>query len=260
MNKNKYFAKVFNAFSKVVQNKGSLTICTGANAPFYESMRDNLLASIVKYEPKTKLVIWDLGLLDSQLSELQCLAKKWGGVIYKFPFEELSEHYAMDKQNYAFKSYCIMKTMCFCSTDYLLWLDAGCGIVNRLDAERNIMKMYGIYSPYSSTTVSQLTLPGVMSEYAEGIIGIGNKPMLSPGCVGVNLHDTIAVGIITRWYHECALPNLLSPVGSSKKNHRQDQSLFSLAYYSIYSTVPVFARRWINIRFHLNKNLEKLHL
>lgn len=79
MNKDKYIVKVFNAFSKVVHDNGSLTICTGANAPFYESMRDNLLASIVKYEPKTKLVIWDLGLLDSQLSELQCLAKKWGG-------------------------------------------------------------------------------------------------------------------------------------------------------------------------------------
>jgi len=248
--------KSFRHLSRWFHNNGTMTIITGANAPFYDSLVNNLLSSINKWEPDVLVYIWDLGLTEGQIDSLNKWYESTGirGKVLIFPFEELPAHFAMDRHNYAFKSYCIYHTMLRRETDYYFWLDAGCGLREQLYPERNLLKWYGFFSPYSSTTVAELTYPSVLMDFCDGICHFGNKRMLSGGVVGLSIHNKQVVALITEWKNLTFLENLLSPIGSNRENHRQDQSLLSLCYYSRNKCVPLLARRGYHFVIHLNKH------
>ena len=177
-----------------------------------------------------------------------------GGVkIINYVESTLSSHYAMARYNYAFKSYCIYKSLPFINTQYAFWLDAGCGLRGPLDAERNILHMYGYYSPYSSTTVGKLTHPTVMSSFFNGDNFFADKQMLSGGVQGWRMDDYKALAMLSEWYNLTRLEDNIDPRGASLQNHRYDQSLLSLLYYSRYGRVPYLARYVYNIEIHLNR-------
>ncbi len=71
MNLDKYVTLAIDKLSRIWHRSGSMTIVTGASAPYYNSMRDNLIASVMKYEPDTKIVVWDMGLTEFQYTEIQ---------------------------------------------------------------------------------------------------------------------------------------------------------------------------------------------
>ncbi len=130
-------------------------------------------------------------------------------------------------------------------------MDAGCGITGPLWAERNVIHHFGFYSPYSRTTVGELTYPTSMNEYMDSRTHIGNKQMLSSGCVGIRVEDDKAATVIAQWNIESKVLDVLAPDGSNRQNHRQDQSVLSLVYYAHHNEVPMGARRRYNILFHL---------
>ena len=74
--------KIFRHLSRIFHNNKSLTIVTGASESFYESLRDNLLHSIFKYENTATLIVWDLGLSAEQLNELELLLRDKGQIIH----------------------------------------------------------------------------------------------------------------------------------------------------------------------------------
>lgn len=78
MNLDKYVTLTIDKLSRVWHRSGSMTIVTGASAPYYNSMRDNLIASVMKYEPEAKIVVWDMGLMESQYIEIQGIVR--GGI------------------------------------------------------------------------------------------------------------------------------------------------------------------------------------
>ena len=129
--------------------KNSLTIVTGASSPFYVSLRDNLLATLAEYEKCSAVYVWDLGLSDEEHDELISLFPRIH--VLKFDYNSYPEHFELKHHNYAFKSACIWETMHIASSDNLLWLDAGCGIKNELKAVRILLRLFGFYSPYSSS-------------------------------------------------------------------------------------------------------------
>ena len=244
--------KIFRHLSRIFHNNKSLTIVTGASESFYESLRDNLLHSIFKYENTATLIVWDLGLSAEQLNELELLLRDKGQIIH-YPEENLSSHFSMKRHNYSFKSYCIYHSMCKCNTNYLLWLDAGCAIRKTLNAERNILKMYGFYSPYSSTSIGQLTYKDVKKYFFDNGYDYAKQQMLTGGVCGFDMKNHKIKSIVREWFLYTLNEQLISPVGADLTNHRFDQSLLSLIYYSHYSKVPFLARRLYDVRIHLNK-------
>lgn len=232
--------------------RNSLAIVTGANSPFYESSRDNLLKTISKYENHAEIYYWDLGLSETEVAELQRLFPFIH--IIPFDYDKYPYFYALEYHNYAFKSACIYETMKIAQTHYLFWLDAGCAIKDSLKAVRVLLKIYGFYSPNSSTSISALTYPTVIKDFLpERFIHIAKSRMLSGGIVGVNLWDFSAVQIIREWYQLTSDLSLLTPEGSNRENHRQDQSLLSLVYYSRKKCLPLLQRRYYEFMVHLNK-------
>ena len=169
-------------------------------------------------------------------------------------FDKYPEYFGLKYHNYAFKSACIWETMHMMSSDNLFWLDAGCGIKNELKAIRILLRVFGFYSPFSSTSVGDLTYPAVLNEFDPmGANGFGKKRMLSGGVVGLNIRNNDATQIIREWHQLTYRQDLLAPEGSNRDNHRQDQSLLSLVYYSRKRNVPILERRYYEFMVHLNK-------
>ncbi|HRS68501.1 MAG TPA: hypothetical protein P5564_07825, partial [Paludibacteraceae bacterium] len=66
----KLFRHAFRHASRHIHDKGSLTIMTGANAPFFDPLITCLLPSIERFEPNAYLYIWDLGFTSDQVDYL----------------------------------------------------------------------------------------------------------------------------------------------------------------------------------------------
>ena len=182
--------RLFGYLSHYVHHHGDMTFITGANAPFFQSLRDNLLQSLHRYEPTSPVEVWDLGLNPDQLFELKQIQCEWameGGklTIRTYPEQELPPHYALKRWNYAFKSYCIFHSIRDVKTRFAFWLDAGCGIVHRLDAERNVLALYGFYSPFSSTNIGRLTISTVLNAFYDEKCHYSHQQMLSGGVQGL---------------------------------------------------------------------------
>ena len=157
--------------------------------------------------------------------------------------------------NYAFKSYCIFHSLKDdVRTCFAFWLDAGCGIRGRLDAERTILSLYGFYSPFSSTTVGKLTMSSLMSDFFDEKCKYSNIQMLSGGVDGFDMNNAFTYKLASEWYRTGMVEGLLAPEGSSLENHRYDQSLLSLVFYSRRKKMPYLCRYYYNIMIHLNKN------
>ena len=60
---------------------------------------------------------------------------------------------------------------------------------------------------------------------------IFKKRNLASGMVGFNSNNDIALKIVTEWYEKSKDKELIAPEGSSRSNHRQDQSLLTLISY-----------------------------
>lgn len=247
-----FYQKAFRWFcNHMLRSDEPLTIVTGANAPFYHSLRDNLLGSIRVYEPEAKVVVWDLGLDQEQLDEMASLFP--GIDVRRFDFDSHPEHYKLKYSSYAWKTACIYDTVKSCNTDYILWLDAGCGLKGHLNCVRHILRKYGFFSPYSSTSVGALTYRTVIDAFSIFPSCCVGKQMLNGASVGISMYSEFGLRIIWEWFFLSKDKDLIVPDGSSRENHRQDQSLLSLIYYSHRKQVPALARRAYDFLFHLNK-------
>lgn len=250
MNISRIPKRIFGKLSKSIIADGDMTIITGANSLYYDPLKDKLLASISYYEPHAKVLIWNLGLNAEEISYLNEYASSCGGKVLDYPEKDLPEHYAMVHCNYSFKSYCIFHSLPMITTKYVMWLDAGCALLGPLDAERNIFRLYGYYSPYSSTSVGKLTHPTVMNSFFKGEDFFAHKQMLSGGVQGWNMDDGKTLAMLSEWYNLTRMEDNIAPLGSAYENHRFDQSLLSLLYYSRHDEVPYLARYTYNIGIH----------
>jgi hypothetical protein len=245
----RFIGKSFAVFNKIVPCNDKLTIITGASSQFFDSLYNNLLLSILKYEPDSPIIVWDLGLDKNQIHQLEIFPNVR---ISKFDFSKFPNYFSLQFRTFAFKSVCIFETISDqVSTDFVFWLDAGCKLTGRLNAIRRLLKIYGFYSPYSRTTVDDLTVPLVIKHFA--LEERAKERMINAAVIGVNRNNFEAFQIIREWYDLTFNKDLLAPDGSDNSNHRQDQSLLACVYYSRKSRIPLLCQRYYKFKVHCNK-------
>lgn len=234
---------------------GDITIITASGAPYYESMRTYVISSVMEHEPLADIIIWDLGLDESQLQDLKLLTNKHKGkvTICKYPDKSLPAHYSMSKFNYAFKCYCLYQSLFQIRTRYAMWLDTGSQVIEPLHAEKNIIHKFGYYCPLSNHNIVSLTHPVVMNNFMGEKLGFGERTMLYAGMQGWDMKDVKAISLLNEWYQLSRLEENISPIGASLQNHRYDQSLLSLIYYSRYKEIPYACKYCYNVFVQQNK-------
>ena len=221
-----------NLFKYKTFYKKDLVIVTACDKFFYNSLIQ-LLQSIANYERKTKVIFYDLGLESFQKKYLKENFEQLEYRAFDFskypPFFKKRDDYKK-LGGYAWKSAIVLEVL-EKEKGNIIWLDSGNIITKKLNFLRIALTFTGIYSPLSNGTLQEWTHRSVLEAFNVKD-KIKRKRNLTGGVVGFNFDNLDSRNIAKQWYENSLRKEIITPAGSSRDNHRQDQSLLSIIIYN----------------------------
>ena len=228
----------------------SLTIISASDRTHQRSLR-NLLRSLCRFEPTAKVIIYDLGMDNSFLEKLR---DEFKSVEFKsFPYEKYPSHYdiRVNAGLYAWKPAALKESKPF--PQFVVWFDAGNVVTGRLIFLRKCLKQYGFFSPYSAGKIEEWTSPATLKALQLETQFYQSRN-LSANVVAFDAQDDRALDLVNQWIHASEVKDLIAPPGSSRDNHRQDQSLLTVLAYNFdmvnYGSLGEFPRRIFKVLVH----------
>jgi hypothetical protein len=200
---------------------GKLTIVTGASQNHARPLR-HLLESLDRHEPGTRVIVYDLGLARGTAARLRGDGRR----LVRFRFEDYPPHVdAANLLTYAWKPAIVREAMLAYGLP-LLWLDAGDLVHERLDRVRAEMARIGFHSPRSDGTIEKWCHPSTITalQIEPDILRMRNRNGAMVGFADSPLARELACA----WYDLSMRPEVICPPGSSRDNHRQDQTVLSV--------------------------------
>ena len=234
-----------------------INIITAADKNFFDPLLE-LLKSTHNYPFVAQTVVYDLGLDKNQSSKL--LNQFPYIVLKKFDFSKnpsfVSKRDEFNKLgSYSWKSSIILSEIKN-SSNLILWMDSA----NLIGAKnRNVIKIVyekGFYSPYSKGTINDWTHDTTLQELKVSE-DLQTKRNLTGGLIGINPNNKKIVNFIEAWNKACLNENIISPLGSNRQNHRQDQSLLSIFFYKMLDKKYYFKTKKIT-SIKVNQNLKQI--
>jgi hypothetical protein len=206
-------------------------IVTGASSNHYHVLL-TLLYTIAYYEPDTHTVIYDLGLGDyaSDLNEhLQFINSITQNNMETrtFNFSEYPPHMniTVNAGEYAWKPVIMYDVLLEFKVN-VLWIDAGSNLENNLAKAWQELDEKGFVSSFSDGDLSRWVYPTLFAQFP--LVTARHMPMCNGAFAGFRYNSTWTQKIALPW-KECAMvKECIAPKGSSRDNHRQDQSILSL--------------------------------
>lgn len=203
-----------------------ITLVTGASTNHFGCLK-NLLYSVGVHEAGARTIVYDLGLKNAELKELQSQNCE----VRRFPYEFYPPHLniKVEAGQYAWKPVIVADLLRELKGP-VLWLDAGDLVYARLDRIRRLLNRCGVYSPRTSDTITKWTHPLTL-QYLRASPDLLPKVNRNGAIVGFNPAFPGVSELAEEW-KACALDrDCIAPAGSSRKNHRQDQAVLSVLLY-----------------------------
>jgi hypothetical protein len=200
---------------------------TGAS----KNHESTLLSFLQNYHENNRenipLVVYDLGLSSATLSLIQ-KRHPWAEVRW-FDFTRYPEFFDIDvaRGEYAWKPV-IVKEMLDTTATMVLWLDSGDKLTHpdSLSSVFFILSQYGYFTTETDGAISTWVHPDMLTFFD---FHDERKPMCNGAIVGFDKDSlNIYEEVVLPWA-QCALNRAcIAPRGSSRANHRQDQSALTV--------------------------------
>jgi len=215
-------------------------ITTGSSSNHYKSLKQLIRSFLDVYhedDSMTQMIVFDLGLTEEQWLELSRELSSNKIVYKKFEFEKYPDYFAIEKNagEYAWKPAIIHSLMTEFTTEtqpeILFWMDAGNKLVEKMDVIIEFVRKNKIYSDRSAGNIIDWTHPTTLR-----YMGVDNdSELLNEGncngaCYGFYLGEEWVRDFIREFYRLAITKECIAPEGSSRNNHRQDQSVFSILF------------------------------
>tara|TARA_B110000008_G_scaffold129877_1_gene132134 strand:- start:1214 stop:2437 length:1224 start_codon:yes stop_codon:yes gene_type:complete len=224
-----FYSFVF--FFTINQKEKRLKIITASDSKFYDSLIQ-LIDSIRTFEPDAKIVLYDIGLNNSQIEKLKNYKlfefKKFDFNKYPQFFSDRDEFGKLGA--YAWKSAIINEVLENETKDIVIWFDAGNILTGKLTKLKKVILFNSFYSPLSAGNLKDWCHFKTLSFLNAGN-NILKKPNLTGGLVGFNSSTSQAKEFAKKWFKYSLIKECISPEGSDRNNHRQDQSVLSILFY-----------------------------
>jgi hypothetical protein len=211
-----------------------ITIVTGASQNHSKSML-NLINSLYKNSNVDfQLYVYDLGLTDEYKNNLLLL---FPNIFLKiFDYSKYPEYFniKINAGEYAWKPAIIYEVLSEISNDneILLWLDAGNIITSSIENIINVIKNNKIFSPRTEANINRWCHKKVIKYFGlENNQNALNFNMKNGAIIGLHIKTSEIRELITNFYKYALIKDAICPDGSSRLNHRQDQSLFTILSY-----------------------------
>jgi hypothetical protein len=215
-------------------------LVTGASNNHYKSLI-NMILSFMKYhknDPNYVIVVYNLGIEESLWERLINLFGRYSNFVVEVFDYGLYPDYVninINAGEYAWKPIVIYDVFNKYK-DITLWMDAGNIIINKLDKINELIKKDNIYSGYSSGNIKQWTHEKTI-EYMGCIYegyDITQCNSRNGACIGFNYNTDYVKTFVEEYRNYALIKECIAPEGSSRENHRQDQSVFSIMFYKYY--------------------------
>lgn len=223
-----FYAIFFNLIFKKTLYKKGLKIITAVDFKFYESVKQ-LLENISNFSKVDELIIYDLGMTKEQNESIKknfnfVTLKKFDFSKYPKFISEVDEFGKLGK--YAWKSI-ILKNEIQDTTNLVFWFDSGNMIKNNLTLLKIVTTCFGLFTPYSNKKIKDWTHQSTIHLFSldEKIISKRNR---TGGIVCIDPNNIEAQNLVSDWEKYSLIKEYISPEGSNRENHRQDQSLLSI--------------------------------
>ena len=228
-----------------------MTIITGANWKFFHSMMQLINSINIHEKSNCKIVAYDLGLTNEQI-----ILFKWQNPtieLKKFDFSTLPPHADIDENagSYAWKPQIILEEFNIKNDDsFIFWLDSASIVRSQLLLVRAALYFYGFYSVIAGATIKELTHESTILKL--NLIKESSFKMLTAGMIGFNKKSEKNKALISEWAKAAREKSIISPIGSSRDNHRYDQSIVSMLFYKIYNVEiqPIISKKGLEIIVH----------
>jgi len=195
---------------------------TGASSNHFKTLIQFLLSFKQNNSANYPILVYDLGLKEEEVNELK---KEWN--VKKFNYEKYPSWVSI--QTYAWKPIIIKEVSETYNYKKIMWLDAGCKFIEKVDKLINVLENVPIYSPKSLYRIRRLThRKTIKLMQARELIMNTNR---SGGICAFDLSKPWVKEIIGDWYKWALVKNCIIPEGSSRQNHRQDQSILSILFW-----------------------------
>ena len=225
------FVIFVNLFKLKKIGKQKLTIVTAASSTHAKSLMQ-FLNSVSKYSPNSIVEVFSLDLNPTQLEELNSFTINNRNIITNiFKFNEYPEHFNIVNHNgsYAWKG-AIIHEVYNRSEGLVLWLDAGNLINNNLFFIKVLIYLHGFFSPLSSNRIVDWTHPDTLKKF-ENLEKYYQKRNKNGAIIGFDTNNEDSKLFIEDFYKMSIDKSYISPDGSSRENHRYDQSIISLLFF-----------------------------
>jgi hypothetical protein len=195
----------------------------------------------------------NLGLTNQQWNFIKSrpLKKKDNFKYIDIDFNKYPPH-VRNLQSYAFKSACFKEIIDDKNiNENMIWLDSATIVYENVNTLDKIIELNEIYSPYSAETIERYCHPSTISKmlYDKGL----HKTMRSGGCIGIKLSSSVGKNFLDDFINYCLDKDVIIPAGSTKGNHRQDQSVLSILYWEYQSCYNFnIIDSWNGCSFHNN--------
>lgn len=217
------------------------TIVTGANNAYILTLIDFIKNYILQGFNTSDLIVYNLGLNQTNLQILEALKARYPFIIKNFDNSSYPEHVDLNKYNGLYCSYAFKPIILFNeaqqSTKPIIWTDTA----NRFDKSIinkivDTINKEGIYSPVSTgeKTIETIELNHPKTCEILGLTEYEHTTVLksrSGNMVGFDYKKPAIKNIIDQWYNYSLQREVIMPEGSSRNNHRQDQTILSILMY-----------------------------
>lgn len=207
-----------------------MTFVTASDTSHAKSLF-NLITSVRFTNPDAQVIVFDLGLTGSELLNL---SETFPTVnVEKFPYEDFPDYFdvRVEAGQYAWKAQCVERVAASSRGD-LFWIDAGCVVTGRLTRIRRVLGRRGVYTDRAVGPSSRWTHPLTFAALEAGRHEVElRRDQLAATFIGFRLGREDVERLISDWALHSRNRDVIAPQGSSRINHRQDQSVFSILMY-----------------------------
>lgn len=215
-----------------------MILITGANQNYSDALCGFVEAFQAAYPHpgSIRLILWDLGLAVETRSRLEQQFSRPDISWRRFDFSRYPDfvNIQLEAGQYAWKPALIWETAQEFPGANLVWMDSANRILKPLDRLEATLEKGGIYSPMSSGTIKRWTHPRTLE-----LLGVGRRlDMLdcrNGACIGLALGKEWPRKLLEEWRTACLQKEIIAPPGSNRKNHRQDQAVFTVMYYKFWN-------------------------
>lgn len=237
-------------------------IITGGNDLYILTILDFLNYHCNNGFNESDIIFYNFGLSENNYNQI---SQKYKNMTIKtLDYEQYPEYVNPSKFNgiycsYAFKTIAIYNEAIISDCN-IIWMDiANRFTINSVNNINNCTSLQGFYCSEAipANVIESLELNhitclrtmNVLDEYTQ-------IPMIASGIVGINYRSEFGKFITDEWYKYALIKDAIFPDGSSRNNHRQDQSILSIIIYLYRKNHNItFEKSTFGVRFWCKKDI-----